>query len=222
MQIGYEVRSSPLHRSIMQHIAAGNLGEITSVWWNQHTDQGKAAYSGWRTDRANMGGALFDCSVHYLDIISQWAGAPLSRLVALGNRLGCTGPCPSDELPESAAVALEYVNGVRGTFNFGGRNSFNDDAIFGVAGTSGCIRGNPIGAGHYELRTHGGICVSDVRFDPALTSVGHLGFAEQWEFFLDSVFEGAPLVCSLDDGVRVHRMMRAIDRSLGTGEVIVF
>ena len=222
LQVGYEVRSSPLHRSIMQHIANGDLGTVTNVWWNQYTDQGKPAYGGWRKNRADMGGALFDCSVHYLDLISQWAGAPLARLVALGNVSGQSGVCPVDRLPESAAISLDYANGVRGTFSFGGINSFNDDAIFGIAGTSGCIRGNPIGAGHYELRTDGGVRVSEVRFDPQLTSSGHLGFAEQWDFFLDSILEGTPNVCPFEDALTVHRMMMALDKSLGSNEVIVF
>lgn len=217
-QVGYEVRSSPLHRSIMEHIRRGDLGEVTNVWWNQHTDQTKAAYKGWRALRSNMGGALFDCSPHFLDIIEQWAGAPVQRLSALGNVRGKTGPSPSDVLPESAAIALEYANGVRGTFNFGGVNVFGDDATFGVAGTTGCIRGNPNYAGSYELRAQSGRLVSQMVFDPKKTSSGHLGFSEQWEFFLDTVLEGAPNVCSFEDARQVHRMMKAIDRALTSGE----
>lgn len=217
LQIGYEVRSSPLHQTIMQHLAQGDLGEVTNVWWHQHTCQNKPAYGGWRQSRANMGGALFDCAPHFLDLISQWAGAPLVRVMAMGNLRGQTGPCPKDVLPESAVITLEYANGVRGTYNFGAVNEFRDDATFGVAGTTGCIRGNPIFAGEYELRTDCGRSVRQVRFDPAKTSAGHLGFREQWSAFVAPIRDGAPNVCSIADGLAIHWMMRAIDESLTTG-----
>jgi len=48
---------------------------------------------------------------------------------------------------------------VRATYNFGAANRFNDDAGFGLAGTTGRIMGNPWypdRAGSYELRTEGG------------------------------------------------------------------
>ncbi len=220
-QVGYEVRSSPLHQSILQHARRGDLGEVVSVWYNQHCEQ-HADPTEWRHSRTNMGGKLFDCAVHYLDLIQQWAGAPVERLVALGNLLGTTGP-NADELPDTAAISLEYANGVRGTFNFSGVTRVYDDASFGLVGTTGRIMGNPWypeGAGSYELRLDRGVRKSQVVFDGRLTSRGHLGWTEQFDTFVATVLDGAPNACSFDDALAVHRMMVAIDRSLATGEVI--
>lgn len=219
-QLGYEVRSSPMHRSILRHIAAGDLGDVTNVWWNQHTNQNKHEYDGWRRSRSNMGGALLDCACHFLDLISQWARSPLVRVMAMGNLQHHVGPCAADVLPETAVILLEYANGVRGTYNFGAVNQFRDDATFGIAGTTGCIRGNPISAGRFELRRDRGLEVSRVEFDPALTSAGHLGFAEQWDAFAASIREGAANVCPIDDALAIHTMMRAIDQSLSSGQVV--
>jgi len=220
-QVGYEVRSSPLHQSIMKHVADGDLGTLTNIWYNQHTYQ-KSLPGDWRSERDNMGGKLFDCAVHFLDLMQQWAGAPTCRLVALGNLAGKAGPCER-ELPQSASIATEYKNGVRGTYNFGAVNQFNDDASFGLAGTTGRIMGNPWlpeGAGSYELRLDRGVRKSQIVFDGNLTSRGHLGFSEQFDNFVKTVLDDAPNVCPVEDAIANHRQMVALDRSLATGEVI--
>ncbi len=220
-QVGYEVRSSPLHQAMLRHVAAGDLGRLTNIWYNQHTYH-KPGADRWRDDRANMGGKLFDCAVHYLDLMQQWAGAPLVRVAALGHVVGQTGPC-ANELPDVAIIALEYANGVRGCYNFGQVNRFNDDASFGLAGTTGRVMGNPwlpSGAGSYELRTDGGVRVSHVVFDGKLTSPGHLGWREQFDHFVATVLDGAQNFCPIADAVGIHRQMRAIDRALATGTVV--
>jgi predicted dehydrogenase len=220
-QVGYEVRSSPFHRSIMEHVRRGDLGTLTNIWYNQHTLD-KHAPNEWRASRANMGGKLFDCAVHYLDLMQQWAGAPVSRLVCLGNLQGVTGP-QADDLPQVAAIAIEYANGVRGTFNFGAVNRLNDDSSFGLTGTTGRIQGNPWlpeGAGSYELRRDCGIRKSQVVFDGKLTSTGHLGFKEQFSAFVATVCHGAPNACPIADAVALHRQMVALDQSLATAQVI--
>lgn len=219
-QAGYEVRSSPLHRAILRHIANGDIGRLTNIWYNQHTFE--PAGDTWRSSRGNMGGKLFDCAVHYLDLIQQWAGAPVCRLAALGHRIGRTGVC-AEELPESAAIAVEYSNGVRSTYNFGQVNTFGDDASFGVVGTTGRIMGNPWlpeKAGSYELRSQKGLLESNVIIKGNLTSQGHLGFSEQYDNFLDTILEGAPNVCPVEDAFSIHRMMKAADRSLRDGTIV--
>ncbi len=220
-QVGYEVRSSPLHKAVLEHIARGDLGQLTNIWYNQHSMQ-HADPGNWRAMRTSMGGKLFDCAVHYLDLCQQWAGAPVHRIVALGHELGKIGPC-ADELPESAAIAIEYANGVRCTFNFGGRHGVRDDASFGLIGTRGRIVGNPWlpeGAGSYELRLDNGLRHGTISFDGTMTSRGHLGFREQLAAFVATVLDGAPNACDIDDAIAIHRQMVAIDRSLATGRVI--
>jgi predicted dehydrogenase len=161
--------------------------------------------------------------VHYIDLMRHWAGAPLERVFVMGNVAGVTGAQP-EGLPQTAIIALEYANGVRGCYNFGGLTVVNDDASFGVVGSTGRIVGNPWlpeGAGSYELRTDGGRRKGTLVFDAKLTSPGHLGFAEQLDNFIATVLDDAPNVCPVADAVETHRMMTAIDRSLATGQPVM-
>jgi predicted dehydrogenase len=220
-QVGYEVRSSALHQTVMRHVQRGDLGELTNIWYNQHTYEKRRAEE-WRNARSNMGGKLFDCAVHYFDIMQQWAGAPVVRIAAFGNALKTTGP-QAEGLPESAVVCLEYANGVRGTYNFCETTKVNDDSSFGLAGTTGRIAGNPWlpeGAGSFELRTDRGVMKAQCVFDAKLTSPGHLGFTEEMERFARTVLDGAPNVCCFEDALALHRQMMAIDQALATGEVV--
>jgi len=222
-QVGFEMRSSGLHAAVMDHITRGDLGEVTNVWYNQHCmDLKGEMQNNWRASRANMGGKFFDCSVHPMDLMRQWAGASVSRVAVLGNRRGRTGAQP-EGLPQSAAIAMEYANGVRGTFNFGAVNEFRDESTFGVAGTTGRVQGSmfyPQGAGSYELRTHRGERVGHIHLDASLTSPGHLGFAEQMPRFVGTVLDGEPNVCDFDAAYETHRLMAMLDMALARGTVI--
>jgi predicted dehydrogenase len=205
----------------MRHVGRGDLGELTNIWYNQHTHE-KRKSTEWRNARSNMGGKLFDCAVHYFDIMQQWAGAPVVRIAAFGNALKTTGP-QAEGLPESAVVCLEYANGVRGTYNFCETTKVNDDSSFGLAGTTGRIAGNPWlpeGAGSFELRTDRGVMKAQCVFDAKLTSPGHLGFTEEMERFARTVLDGAPNVCCFEDALALHKQMMAIDQALATGEVV--
>lgn len=220
-QVGYEVRSSHLHRAIMEHIRRGDLGQVTNVWYHMHV-VGHDSGRDWWSQRDQMGGKLFDCAPHYFDLMQQWAGARAVRVAALGHQLGRTGPCASETI-QSAAVCVEYANGVRGTFNFGDHNDLHDGASFGVVGATGRIMGNPYyphGAGSFELRTARGARVDQVAFDGQLCSRGHLGFAEQLDHFVRTVLDGAPNVCDFAAALHVHEQMRAIDQALASGQVV--
>jgi len=221
VQVGYEVRSSELHQDILRVIASGEIGTLTNVWYNQFTH---AHYdrTAWRGTRSEMGGLLFDCAVHYFDLIKQWAGSPPHRIAAIGNQLGKTGPC-ADDLVHSAAVALEYENGVRGNYSFCEECLSGSGAMFGLAGTRGTIIGDPYfpeGAGSYEIRSFGGKVRRSVVLDGRFNSKGHLGFSEQFDNFIATLNGEKENVCTVDDAVLIHRMMCAIDASIATGEVV--
>lgn len=223
-QVGFEYRSSALHASIMDHIHDGDLGRVTNLWYCHHTkERARTTEVAWRAARSNWGGKFFDCSCHALNLIRAWAGAPIHRLSALGNRLGEIGPYDGD-LPQSVAVSIEYQNGVRGTFNFGAANDFRNDVSFGIAGTTGRILGDPFypdGAGSYELRTHRGARVGQLYFDSTLTSPGHIGFVEQLQRFVATILDDAPNVCSFEDGYDTLRTLMMLDRALASGQTVI-
>lgn len=221
VQIGYEVRSSELNLDILRQIASGEMGQITNIWYNQITDSHYDKDS-WRNRRSEMGGLLFDCAVHYLDLIQQWAGAPVCRLCAFGNTLGQTGPC-SEDIPATSSIILEYSNGVRSSFNFTEASRTYGASNFGLCGTEGAIMGDPYfpeGAGSYKLYSGRGRIRRDVIMSGKFNSKGHLGFSEQFDNFVETVEGKRRNICSVEDALCIHRMMKAVDESISTGCIV--
>ncbi len=221
-QLGYEVRYSPFHRKVMQICRNGDIGEVTNVWWNMfcYSDS-----SGWRAQRKQRGGKIFDCGCHYYNILENWAGAPAKRICVFGNMLGKTGPT-ADLIPETAIIMFEYANGVRGVFNLSEKCPNLQGSTCGVAGTNGKIEADPYypdGAGSIFVHANGGefqynIDIKDTgKYD---FSPGHLGFREQHTAFMDSILNGAEVQVTAEDGLQVTRILEAIDQSLATGQVV--
>jgi len=57
-QVGFEMRSSPLHRAILDHVARGDLGRVTNLWYHQHTNKDAGFAGTWRARRSEMGGRI--------------------------------------------------------------------------------------------------------------------------------------------------------------------
>ena len=219
-QLGYEVRYSPFHQKVLQVCRNGEIGTVTNVWWNMFCH---AENTSWRTDRKKRGGKIFDCGCHYYNILENWAGAPVTRLCAFGNLLGSTGPT-ADLIPESAVILFEYANGVRGVFNLSDKCPNLQCSTCGVAGTNGKIEADPYypdEAGSLHVHANGGL----FQYQIDIKNTGpyralHLGFREQHEAFIDCILHGKEIYVSVEDGLRVTRILDAIDESLASGQVV--
>ena len=220
VQVGHEVRSSQLVRKVLELIRSGKIGDVVFVWWHMFL---QTESHGWRCERANMGGKLFDCCCHWWDILQLFAGARFYRLSAFGNTQGAVGPNP-DAMPSVATVNFEYQNGVRGNLSMSEISPTPEASLFGVVGTRGIIYGNPWrpeGAGSLDCHTENGLYREQITISGAMASRGHLGFREQHDAFLDSILQGAPVVCTVEDGYEVVVLNTAVDRSIATGEVVL-
>ena len=218
-QLGYCVRSSPFHKKCLEIINDSSIGAVTNVWWNMFTHMRLA---GWRTERKNHGGKLLDCGCHYLDILTLWAGAPPFRVCAFGNRLDVAGPNAND-IPEIAAVIIEFENGVKATFNLSQHSRNVQNSTCGIAGTNGKIEGEPYypeKAGSLNVHAHGGLYKQSIVINGEMTSCGHLGFAEQHDAFIDAVFKGMPPACSVQEGLEIEYLLHAIDKSIAEDRVV--
>lgn len=223
-QVGYEVRSSQLVQKTMEVIKSGKIGDVVFVWWQMFLDyydhEDKKPY--WQKDRKLGGGKLIDCCCHYIDVISTFAGAPFYRITAYGTAKGKKGPNP-DEIAQVAAAIFEYDNGVKGSLHLSEVTPTTSNSLFGVAGTKGIIYGDPWlpeGAGSLECHTEGCLYREKISINGSMASRGHLGFAEQHDAFMNSILEGAKVVCSFDDAYEVLLMTLALDRSVSTGETV--
>lgn len=218
-QVGYCVRSSQLIQRILSIIDDGSMGKIVNVWWNMFLKS--KGQMDWRKER--LGGKLFDCCCHYLDIMQMVAGAPFYRLSAFGHELGKTGLNP-DLNPEVASVLIEYQNGAKGTLNLSEVTPSREASHFGVVGTKGIIYGDPWqpeGAGSLKCCLNDGLYLDTLAINGEIASRGHLGFKEQHYAFIDAISTGKGNPCTIDDGFEVELIMDAIDRSLSTGQTIL-
>lgn len=218
-QVGYEVRSSQLVRKVMELIRSGKIGDVVFVWWHSFL---MSEVRGWRSERKNMGGKLFDCCCHYWDILQLFAGARFHRVSAFGNKQGGIGP-NADTIPNVATVNFEYQNGVKGNLSSSEISPTPETSLFGVVGTNGIIYGNPWrpeGAGSLDCYSEGCLYREQITINGTMASCGHLGFREQHDAFLNSILQGAPVVCTVDDGYEVVLLNTAVDQSIATGNVI--
>ncbi|MBO5760659.1 MAG: Gfo/Idh/MocA family oxidoreductase [Lentisphaeria bacterium] len=219
-QLGYEVRYSPFHQKILEICRNGSIGTVTNVWWNMFCN---VQNRGWRLDRKKRGGKIFDCGCHYYNLLENWAGAPAKRICAFGNLLGKTGPT-ADQIPESATIMFEYENGVRGVFTFSEKCPNLQNSTCGVAGTGGKIEADPYypdECGSMDIHANGGQFQYhiDIKNTGPLKAL-HLGFREQHTAFMDSILHGKEVYVDVNDGLRVIRILDAIDESLTTGQVV--
>lgn len=219
-QIGFEHCSSPLMRKISSVVATGQLGDLVVLWARLFRGPGNT--TAWRTDRAVGGGQFFDCMVHEFNDMVGWSGAPFVRVCAFGAPQGRVGANAADT-PDTVCATIEFENGVRASATFSQISETMNNNAFGLVGTAGRIDGdpwNPEGAGSYWLYTEKGLCREQVIIAGAKASRGHIGFREQYDYFLASVREGAPVVCGVARALETQRLMEALNRSLATGQVV--
>jgi len=218
-QIGYEMRSSPLMLKVKEVLTSGALGRVVLLWANMFRG---GSESQWRNDRATCGGVFFDCFVHEINELLCWADADFERVAAFGAPVGEKGRC-ADVSPETVVGCMEFDNAIRASVCFSSVSQTTDNTHFGVVGVDGRIDGNPwrpAGAGSLRIYTHDGLFRTEVVIDGKKASTGHLGFAEQYDFFVRGARDGTALICDVDDAIRTQRAMKAFDRALAEGRVV--
>ncbi|MFW6059922.1 MAG: Gfo/Idh/MocA family protein [Phycisphaeraceae bacterium] len=213
LQIGFEFRSSPLIRKANQLIAAGELGEVAVVWTRMFRGPAVTAANGWR----GRCGLFFDCMIHELDGLMHFAGADFERVAAFGAPQGMKTPKPSDRPAETVTACVEFENAVRGSIAFSELSQTYENTQFGIVGDKGRIDGSmwePEGAGSLRLYTEGGLYRTTIEINGSQTTRGHLGFVEQYDFFLATVRQGEPNVSDAANGLRVQRFLAAFERAM--------
>jgi predicted dehydrogenase len=218
LQIGFEFRSSPLIRKVHQIIRSGELGEVVVVWTSMFRGPAPATDT-WR----GQVGLFFDCMIHEIDGMLGFAGADFERVAAFGGAVGAKGLKPADRPPHTVTACVEFSNAVRGSITFSERSQSYDNTHFGVVGDKGRIDGGlwePSGAGSLKVYTDGGLYRTTIEIDGEKTSRGHLGFAEQYDFFTATIRDGAPNVSDAANALRTQRLVAAVERAMCEGRVI--
>ncbi|GLY32595.1 Gfo/Idh/MocA family oxidoreductase [Kineosporia sp. NBRC 101731] len=82
----FNYRYAPRNSSLREVIAAGIVGEVTSVHfeWALDTVHGADYFRRWHRDKANSGGLLVHKSSHHFDLVNWWLDDVPERVFALG------------------------------------------------------------------------------------------------------------------------------------------
>lgn len=219
-QLGFEMRSSPLMQKVKEIIASGTLGQVVLVWANMFRGV-SASDSAWRTEKGLCRGIFFDCYVHEINEMLSWAGADFDRVAAFGAPVGATGA--NEDVPDTVTACIEFQGGVRASVCFSQVSKTTNDTHFGIVGTRGRIDGDPWqpeGAGSLCVYTDGGLFRTEITVTGAMASRGHLGFREQYDFFVRGIREGRTILCDVEDAIRTQRLMDALGRALSEGRVV--
>ncbi|MTE22799.1 Gfo/Idh/MocA family protein [Microbacterium sp. ZXX196] len=84
--ITFNYRYSPRNSALKQVIAAGEIGEVTSVHfeWVLDTAHGADYFRRWHRQKENSGGLLIHKSSHHFDLVNWWIGDVPARVFASG------------------------------------------------------------------------------------------------------------------------------------------
>ncbi len=113
LMLGYVMRHDPQWSEFGRLIAERTYGATfhVSVWTEQYTDASRGAWLG--SAKRLGGGQLFSHGCHYVDLMLQWMGDPVS-----GTHLGTNFGTPWMEREGTSNVALKFSNGATG-YHFG-------------------------------------------------------------------------------------------------------
>src|SRR5690606_29995177 len=86
VRVTFNYRYNPLHERVREVLAAGEIGEVSSVHfeWLLDVRHGADYFRRWHRDKANSGGLLVHKASHHFDLINWWLGAEPVRVFAEG------------------------------------------------------------------------------------------------------------------------------------------
>lgn len=209
-QVGYEMRYSPLAKGIAGAIRNEEIGRLYQMWWQMWQDIPNQHFLS-----KEVGGIIIDEIIHIFDLFYFWGGKKFARVCAFAGRDYYQASfC---ETPDNGIIMIDYGAGLKASISFTGFTPVPTNSQFGLVGTEGMICGDPWlpdGAGSYTVYSQKGLVQNKVVFNGTMTSRGHLGFAEQWESFLDAIeFQQKPQA-DIDAGIESLELAVSAVRSL--------
>lgn len=206
----YYRRFYPKIERLKTLINEGTLGDIVSVVSTYHTwyDPGEGAPGSWRTQKAQAGGGvIWDMGSHRFDLLIDLLGMP-TQVWAVTETLA-----HDYQVEDTASVYLKMGNGAQcvSTWQWSSRTWVDHLSIIG---TKGKVVLEPvdspnltlfIGKDRAQERLNEEIPLPDNVHEPMIQN------------FIDSVLAGVDPVEVGEEGLKVNRILEAIDRSSANG-----
>jgi predicted dehydrogenase len=221
--VAFQFRFHPGFIRVKQLITEGAIGRVISA--GVHFGEYLPAWHPWEdyrkgyAARADMGGGVVLTQCHSLDYLPWLVG----RVKSLWGFTGKLSDLEVD-VEDTAKIGLRFEGGALGSIHL----DFNQQPPqhrFEVIGTQGSLRCDlSDGAVHlHRASTEGveGRAVGGWESHPLVEGwERNAMFLEQMKHFISVLRDGIEPACTLEDGVRVQKIVEAVHRSSKTGRVV--
>lgn len=218
LQTGHHLRSSPLVMTAKRLIEEGRIGRVTFMRLRQAHDWGGAdkVRGVFGSLAASGGGTLLDNGCHMMDLARHFGG-DVASIYALMDTLKF-----EIEVEDTSVATLKFENGAMASVENAWTATGWEESFF-VYGTLGALEcTNRLGKARLRFvnREFGGGGWADVDetwYEFAGTDTGHLRGVKN---FVNSVTQGAPVICTGEDGRESVRLVLAAYESARRGESV--
>jgi predicted dehydrogenase len=235
LYIGFQKRLTPAHMRMHELIAAGEIGTVQFVSanlfrgdWNpqgwKYTDPKTGVATNWRYLTFTEGSALLEDGIHEMDALNWMVNSRVDRVMASGGN----NVFKERETIDNAAIVVEYVSGVRLSFDFClfGQNAGPTSRRMVIIGSEGIIQPE---AGKVAIRKRSGAGVRYLDLvdnTPKEATAGSIGSAQdpetyqQYLLFEQSLRTGKRPLVSAEDGKTAVKIMLLAEKSLRTRRIV--
>ena len=224
VMVGFNLRWHRLVRKAREMVASGVLGKpqsIRSILTSHHEEVPE-----WRKLRESGGGVLFEQAVHHFDLWRFFLRSEVQEIFVLSRS--------SQWEDEAATVTGSMRNGVLVSSLFSERTASNNEIeIYGENGVLriSCYRFDglefvPNGRHSGDMQARLRRIVRLAHAFPDLPDAWRQGgdfvasYRAEWQHFVDSIQNGLPLECTLEDGNRALEVVGAAVDSVSLGRPV--
>lgn len=234
LMFGFVKRFAQNVQVMKKFIENGELGEIYFAKTGYLRRCGNPG--GWFATKAlSGGGPLIDLGVHIIDLCMYLMGSPKpvsvfgSTYDRIGNRANIKGyswykavdyNTKANEVEDFANAIIKFENGSSLYFETSWAMNISKDTIYTqLFGDKGGADLEP----EFHIYTEkNDYLVNYLPIMDSYTFEFDEAFAAEINHFVDCIINGAPCICSAEDGVKIMKVLDAVYESARTGNVVKF
>ena len=217
LMLAMATRSGPALKKARKLIAAGEIGKpysVSMVWIADQTRlTSKAYHASWLSDPNRAGGGkLIYHGIHYLDVIQQLLGDPISEITGFTQNVGGQ----PIRVEDSAVVSFRFASGATGTHNTGYYLDRGKQSEIRIWGSHGWLRlahleGQPLE--WYSIKPGAPRGIQTFKYTDT-REMYHLFFQDA----IDAIRENKPPPITTSESLRALRVVFAAYEAVSTGK----